>query len=365
MHMKSVHESTMHKHGDAVSDIIAEILILSLVIVMAAIIFVMVFGVMPQIPETSYLATEISQKAMPGYSAIAIRHQAGDTLNFTGGADLPGAAEVSIITPAGTYTAVPGAGLSAFGPGSTVYVYYTGTVYRLVSDLSGVTAQPLPTTGLRLTLVDRRSGLLINAWDLQPAGTPAPTTTATGTITTTATATLTATATATPTNTTTPTPTATVTPAPTATATATVTPTPTATATATPTPTATATATPTPTATATATPTPTATATATPTPTATVPPGTTAITVSWSPGGAGIGCGSVSPPTCLAGNPAAVNVAMGSSQIVYFVPAVANKAVKTITLDGVTVYTGSSKGTTISYTLTNVVSAHTLAATFG
>jgi hypothetical protein len=55
----------------------------------------------------------------------------------------------------------------------------------------------------------------------------------------------------------------------------------------------------------------------------------------------------------------------GSSQIVYFVPAVANKAVKTITLDGVTVYTGSSKGATISYTLTNVVSAHTLAATFG
>ncbi len=333
--MKCVSDNTMHENGGAVSEIVAEILILALVVTMAAIIFVMVFGVMPQIPKTSYLATEISLKEMSGYSAIAIHNKAGDSLDFTSGVDLPGAADVSIITPAGTSKAVPGAGLPAFGPGSTVYVYYTGTGYRLVSDLSGVTAQPLPTTGLRLTLVDRTSGLLIDALDLVPSGTPTPTTTTT--------ATATATATATPTNTTTPTPTAT----------------------STPTPTATATASPTPTATATATPTPTATATATSTPTATATPATTTITVSWSPGGAGIGCGSISPPTCLTSNPAAVNVATGSSQVFYFSPAVANKAVKTITLDGVTVYTGSSKGTTVSYTLTNVVSAHTLAATFG
>lgn len=349
--MKSVSGNTMHENGGAVSEIVAEILILALVVTMAAIIFVMVFGVMPQIPKTSYLATEISVKEMPGYSAIAIHNKAGDSLDFMSGVDLPGAADVSIITPAGTYTAVPGAGLPAFGPGSTVYVYYTGTGYRLVSDLSGVTAQPLPATGLRLTLVDRTSGLLIDAWDLLPSGTPTPTATTT--------ATATATATPTPTITSTPTPTAT------ATATPTNTTTPTPTATATPTPTATATASPTPTATATATPTPTATATATSTPTATATPAATTITVSWSPGGAGIGCGSLSPPTCLTSNPAAVNVATGSSQIFYFFPAVANKAVRTITLDGVTVYTGSSNGATVSYTLTNVVSAHTLAATFG
>jgi len=336
----------MHENGRAVSEIATEILIIALVVIMAVIIFVMVFGVMPQIPKTSYLATEISLQEMPGYSAIAIHHQAGDSLNFTGGADLPGAAEVSIITPGGTYAAIPGAGLSAFGPGSTVYVYYTGTGYRLVSDLSGVTAQPLPTTGLRLTLVDRTSGLLITAWDLSPSETPSPTTTATAT-------------TATATTTATPTPTITATPTATAVPTNTTTPSPTATATPTPTANATATVTPTPTATATAT------ATSTSTPTATATPAATTITVSWSPGGTGIGCGSISPPTCLTSNPAAVNVATGGSQIFYFAPAVANKAVKTITLDGVTVYTGSSKGTTVSYTLTNVVSAHTLAATFG
>jgi len=322
---KSVPDNTMHENGGAVSEIAAEILILALVVILGAIIFVMVFGVMPQIPRTSYLATEISLKEMPGYSAIAIRHQAGDSLNFTGGADLPGAAQVSILTPTGTYTAVPGPGFMAFGPGSTVYVYYTGTVYRLVSDLSGVTAQPLPASGLRLTLVDRTSGLLINAWDLLPSGTPTPTITTTATAT--ATVTPTATATATPTNTTTPSPTATATPAPTATATATPTPT----------------------------------ATATPAPIATTPVTTKTITVIWSPNG--LGYGSESPPVKLV-NSQEVRVPRGSSKTIYFVPN-SGKKVLTIKLDGTTVYSGSSVGSTISYTVSNIVEDRTLTATFG
>jgi len=341
----------MHENGEAVSEIIAEILILALVVTMAAIIFVMVFGVMPQIPKTSYLATEISLKEMPGYSAIAIHNKAGDSLDFMSGVDLPGAADVSIITPSGTSKAVPVAGLPAFGPGSTVYIYYTGTGYRLVSDLSGVTAQPLPATGLRLTLVDRTSGLLIDTWDLQPSGTPTPTTTTTAPATATATPTPTITATPTPppVNTTTPAPTAT------ATATPTNTTTPTPTATATPTPTATATATPT----ATATATPTATATAVPL--ATTPVATKTITVIWSPTTAGYG--SESPPVKLT-NSQEIRVPRGSSKTIYFVPNAA-KSVLTIKLDGTTVYSGSSVGSTISYTVSNVVEDRTLTATFG
>lgn len=77
----------------------------------------------------------------------------------------------------------------------------------------------------------------------------------------------------------------------------------------------------------------------------------------------GLGDASLSPPSTLT-NPQTVGVTAGSSLTVSFVPK-SNKSVKTITLDGGTVYSGSTTGATISYTVTNILGPHTLAATFG
>ncbi|MCX6692759.1 MAG: type IV pilin N-terminal domain-containing protein [Methanoregula sp.] len=103
------------------------------------------------------------------------------------------------------------------------------------------------------------------------------------------------------------------------------------------------------------------TATANVTPTATATTATRTITVIWSPGG--YGYGSLSPPTPLT-NSQEVRIPRGSSKTIYFVPN-ANRAVLTIKLDGVTVYTGSSTGSTTSYMVSNVVEDRTLIATFG
>lgn len=343
----------MRSRDDAVSEVAAEILIIFLVLSLGAIIAAMLFGIMPYIPKTAYLATEGSYKIMPDYSAIAIHHRAGDSLNFSDTLMASFPAEIKVDTPSGSFPAVPDASAALFQAGDTIYVYNTGTGFRITKDLSGVSAVPLPVGETRVRIIDSTANLLIITWppvnnDTSPTGSA----TATPTPTATATPTLTANVTPTATTTTTVTPTATVT------VNETATPTPTATITVTATPTNTTT--PTPTATATATPSPTA--TATPTPTATS--STVAVTVSWSPGGAGVGCGSISPPTCLTSGQA-VAVTSGSSQTFYFIPGAANKAVKTIALDGTTVYTGSSKGVTIPYTISNIVSPHTLAATFG
>lgn len=352
---------------DAVSEVAAEILIIVLVFSLAVVISVMVFGVMPFIPKTAYLATEGSYKVMPGYSAIAIRHQAGDTLNFSATQSSSFPAAIYVETPAGSFRAVPDTSAALFQQGDIIYIYNTGTGYRITKNLSGVSALPLPSGDTRIRIIDSTANLLIVTWpperyDTVPVG--SATGTLTPTPTPTATVTATATPTVTPTGTTTPTPTATATATATATVTPTDTTTPTPTATATVTATATATATDTTTPTPTATVTATATPTATPTPSPTTPSGTLAVTVSWSPSGGGVGCGSISPPTCLTSGQA-VTVASGSSQTFYFIPGAANKAVKTIALDGVTVYTGSAKGTTVSYTLSNIVAPQTLAATFG
>lgn len=113
---------------------------------------------------------------------------------------------------------------------------------------------------------------------------------------------------------------------------------------------------PTPTATATTTVTTTVT-TATPTATATTPSGTYTVTVSWSPPG----IGTITPPGTSGGT---VPIAAGASQMFTIAPN-KNKRVISIALDGVQVGGPGVLSETLTYTLTNVQSNHSLTAVFG
>jgi hypothetical protein len=85
------------------------------------------------------------------------------------------------------------------------------------------------------------------------------------------------------------------------------------------------------------------------------------VTVSWHPNG--LGSATLSPSTPLS-NGQAVSVPTGSSPTFIFTPD-SNKAVQTIWLDGAVVYSGSSKGTPVSYTIPNIIASPTLEAEFG
>ena len=288
---------------DAVSEVVAEILIIFLVLSMGAVVGAMLFGVMPSIPKTAYLATEGSYKTMPTYSAIAIHHSAGDALSFSPTTLSSYPAEIRVDTLTGSFLAVPDRSAALFQPGDTIYVYNTGTGYHITKDLTGVTAVPLPSEFTSVKIIDSTANLLIVTWP-PTKNEVSPTSTTTGT----------------------------------------------------PTPTATATTTTTATATVTATPT----TTKTPTPTETESSITRTITVIWSPKASGYG--SESPPVMLT-NSQEIRVLKGSSKTLYFVPN-SDKTVLTIKLDGTTVYSGSSVGSTISYTVSNILEDRTLTATF-
>ncbi len=336
----------MRSSEDAVSEVAAEILIISLVLVLAAFIFALVFGVMPQIPKTAYLATDISVKQMPDYSAVAISHKGGDELGFTDAAEAPYLATLFVDSSTGTYPVTPFTGDQVFGPGDTVYIYYNGTGYNLVSNLDGVTASPAPFEDMRVRIVDATANLLIQGWGTVQSGAATPVTaTPTTTLTVNVTATIVPNATATivPNATVTFVPNVTVTIVPTATATIV--------------PNTTATVMPN----VTSVPTTTTSPVITRAPVTTTVAATSGISVSWSPNG--LGYVSLSPPDELV-NPGTVTVPLGSSQKFYFVP-MWKKAVKTIIFDGATVYTGAAENTTVSYTINKVGSSHTLVATFG
>jgi len=95
----------------------------------------------------------------------------------------------------------------------------------------------------------------------------------------------------------------------------------------------------------------------------TVPtPASYAISVSWTPKGVGANAlGTISPPGT---NDATVNVLTGTSQTFTFTPA-AGSRVRFIRVDGVQVSSGGTVGQVLTYTLTNVQSAHTVSANFG
>ncbi len=321
----------MGSSDDAVSEVVAEILIIFLVLALGAIVGAMLFGVMPSIPKTAYLATEGSYKTMPTYSAIAIKHRAGDALSFSPTSLSSYPSEVYVDTTAGSFLAVPDRSAALFQPGDTIYVYNTATGYHITKDLTGVTAVPLPSGATSVKIIDSNANLIIVTWP-PTRNEVSPTSTATITLTPTATATATATINVTATPTATATPTNTAIPAPTATATPT----------------------------ATTTTNVTASVTATPTPTATESSDTKTITVIWSPKASGYG--SESPPVRLT-NSQEIRVPKGSSKTLYFVPN-SDKTVLTIKLDGKTVYSGASVGSTISYTVSKIVEDRTLTATF-
>ncbi|MFA4861477.1 type IV pilin [Methanoregula sp.] len=179
-----------------------EILILAIVMILGAVIFVVVFGVVPQIPKGAYITADVSLKQMPGYSAIAIRHRGGDVLNFSGSTETSFPVSIYVDTPGGSFRAVPGPAIGEFRPGNTVYLYHTGTGYNLVSSLIGVAALPQLSEDLRVRIVDPVSGLMILEWKSPKFGTTAtktvvPISTVSTTITTTLTKNVTPTATVT------------------------------------------------------------------------------------------------------------------------------------------------------------------------
>jgi hypothetical protein len=272
----------MDRQDNAFSEITAEILIVGLALVLGIVILGVVFGIVPQIPKSAYITADASIKQMSGYSAIAITHQGGDTASFINPENTPFFIVAYVDTPDGSHKVLPDATTSPFRPGKTVYIYYNGTDYAMTANLNGVAAASLPSSAIRVRIVDDASQLLVLDWRTTTAGTPVL---------------------------------ATTTPVP----------------------------------------------TTTPPPTATTAVSTRTITVIWSPDS--YGYGSEAPPAKLS-NSQEVRVTRGSSKTIYYVPN-AGYAVRTIKLDGTTVYTGSSPGSTISYTVTNILEDRTLIATFG
>ncbi|MFA7695009.1 MAG: hypothetical protein WCX63_05700 [Methanoregula sp.] len=300
----------MKRDNSGISEISDELLLVGLLIGLTIVILASSMGLFGFLHKSAYVVPDFSFTNVSGHSVVAVFHRAGDPVYFTNTSAGSYRAGFYIDTLSGTYPAVPVSTFQQLSPGDTVYIYYTGSGFSATKNLTGSGFSFLPAGILNVRLIDETNHVLIAQMNKTAGAVSTPS--ANRTVTTT--------------------------PLPTANVTTHVTPTITITANVT---------------TNVTTPVSTVTTTVT-----NVGENSKKVEVKWSPQG----LGTVTPPGGNQG--ASVSVPRYGSQTFVCTPN-ANKAVLSIKLDGGTVYTGSSIGSSISYTVSNVVEDHTLTVTFG
>jgi hypothetical protein len=193
------------KTEDAINEIIGETLILGLIVLIAVILAVTVFGHVLPIDKSAYVATQFGTKVVAGKTVITAYDRGGDPVYFNATPLAKYHAAFYVDTALGSFKAQPVSSIQVFKAGDTVYLYYTGTGFVLSNTLTGAPIVTLPSGRVTVRLVDTYSGTLISQETVVqgpvaalPVGNMTPTTTATPTLTATPTPTVTPTPTATP-----------------------------------------------------------------------------------------------------------------------------------------------------------------------
>ena len=170
---------------DSVSEMIAIILIIFLVVILSAVIFAISSGVLSQVKQVSFVVPALSSETIEGKGTISISNKGGDVMYLD---PLPEihykVMGVYVDTPKGSFRAIPVPGTADFRPGTTVYIFKDADGYRITDDPSVVSSratESITPGSVVVRLVDENSQVLITRWGAVQSSGPAPTPTTTST----------------------------------------------------------------------------------------------------------------------------------------------------------------------------------------
>ncbi len=160
----------------AVSEVIGTMLIVFLVILLAAVIVSLFLGLIDLTDKSAYIAPAIGKEEISGKTIVSIYNRGGDTafLNGTGRYSM----SVYIDTSSGSSKANPVSTVSAFPPGSTLFVYNSAGGYILTgnsTDLLSPAALSVTACPLTVRLVDETTQNLIARWESDCSSIPVTT----------------------------------------------------------------------------------------------------------------------------------------------------------------------------------------------
>lgn len=152
----------MQSRKDAgVNEVIASILMVALVIVLAIIIGSIVFGVIVIQPKSAYIPPRVEVVNYSGQQAISLYSRGGDPAVLDKGDGVQYALGIYVENSSVSSRVTPDTGVGTFGPGQTLYIYYSGGKYRATDNLTGKIFEQLPPGPLTLRLVDENARLLV------------------------------------------------------------------------------------------------------------------------------------------------------------------------------------------------------------
>ncbi|MFA4860843.1 PKD domain-containing protein [Methanoregula sp.] len=169
----------------ALNEMAAVILIISLVIVMAALVFILSSGMLSNLTKPTLIAPKISAQTISGKDVIDISNRGGDVIYLNVPKLHYNEMGVYIDTPEGSYRARPLPGVDQFSPGTTLYLFKGPDAYRITDnpvDLASASAGSVPAGQVAVRLVDETSQLLLATWGNAEGSSPAPVPTPTPTL---------------------------------------------------------------------------------------------------------------------------------------------------------------------------------------
>ena len=147
--------------NEGVSEVIATILLVALVVILAAVIGSIVFGVIELQPKSAYIPPEVKLLSTDGRQIISIYSKGGDQAVLWPDKTGQYALAFYLDTPSGSLQAIPDSGVETFNPGQTLFIYNNSQgQLRLTNNLT-VLPQPLPQGSVNLRIVDENAQLLV------------------------------------------------------------------------------------------------------------------------------------------------------------------------------------------------------------
>ncbi len=168
---------------DAVSETIAIIFIIFLVVILSAVIFAFASGFFSSMKPVSFVLPAFRTETIEGKGTISISNKGGNVMYLD---PLPklhyNVLGIYIDTPNGNFRATPIPGTADFRPGTTIYIFKDANGYRITDDpsvISSLATESITPESVGIRLIDENSQFLISKWGAVPSSGPGPTPTTT------------------------------------------------------------------------------------------------------------------------------------------------------------------------------------------
>ena len=110
----------MSRTDSGISEVTSETLIIAMIVVLAVVIGMLVFGVVPFPEKTAYLVPQFGITNVSDKSVITVFDRGGDPVYFNGSPLARYKADLYVDTQAGSFRAVPVPALTVLKPGDTI-----------------------------------------------------------------------------------------------------------------------------------------------------------------------------------------------------------------------------------------------------